>query len=268
MEYKPNEGRSNIQYIFHVFIKEDKKELKLYNALGVNTILNMESAIVGNLNYHYLKNHNFNKTLAKKQSDFLLNFSKDFDIQLDTMQYYFGSSHEEINSIKGLDFIIGHNGESFPSGKADPKNKIVYSFGLGEYYPHELIHVVLYKKYNNMHFWFDEGIATYFGMSRGKELDWHLKKVNTFLQSHQEIDLNDLLKYRIVDPLTDFKYALGGFLIKYAYEKGGYELIKKLLLAGSSETEFYEAIKTHLELDKNSLNSFIRNELKKRYDNK
>ncbi len=94
-----------------------------------------------------------------------------------------------------------------------------------------------------MHFWFDEGVATYFGMSRGKDLDWHLKKVNAYLLLHPALDLNNLTKLQNMDATTGFKYALGGFLIQYAYEKGGYPLIKILLNAGNTDAEFYNALK-------------------------
>ncbi len=75
--------------------------------------------------------------MAQKQSDFITKFAKNFDVQPDTVQYYFGSNHEELDNIKGLDFITGNSGEQWPFGKADAANKIVYSSGLGEYYPHE-----------------------------------------------------------------------------------------------------------------------------------
>jgi hypothetical protein len=184
---------------------------------------------------------------------------------MDTMQYYFGPTVDAINKIKGIDFIIGRNGEEFPSGKADQTNNIAYSCGLNEYYPHELIHLILHKRYKNSHGWFNEGVATYFGMSRGKPLEWHLKKVNTYLLSHPEINLNNLLELSNLDGETTFVYALGGFMVQLAYEKGGYELIKKLLLSGNTENDFYSACKTYFYIERNELNTYIRNELKKRF---
>jgi len=270
MEFKPEAATSNIQYIFHVYVKEQKGSFKLYNAIGINSALYLNHANIGYVHYHYPKSHLFNQALAQKQSDFITKFAENFEVQPDTVQYYFGANHEELDNIKGLDFIIRNSGEQLPFGKADVENKIVYSSGLGEYYPHELIHVILHKKYKNMHFWFNEGVATYFGMSRGKELDWHLKKVNTYLLLHPELDLNDLTKLqnKNMDATTGFKYALGGFLIQYAYEKGGYALIKILLNAGNTDAAFYNALKEHLGLEQSTLNTFFRSELKKRYEKK
>lgn len=268
IEFKPEEARSNIPYIFHVYVKEQKGNFKLHNAIGINTELYLNHATLGYIRYHYPESHPFNRALAQKQSDFMTTFAENFDVQPDTVQYYFGSNHEELDNIKGLDFITGNSGEQLPFGKADPAHNIVYSSGLGEYYPHELIHVMLYKKYKKTHLWFEEGVATYFGMSRGKDLDWHLKKVNAYLLLHPELDLNNLTKLQNLDATTAFKYALGGFLIQYAYEKGGYALIKILLDAGNTDAEFYNALKEHLGLEQSSLNTFFRSELKKRHKTK
>ncbi|MGV2480115.1 UNVERIFIED_CONTAM: hypothetical protein IGO34_25265 [Salmonella enterica subsp. enterica serovar Weltevreden] len=71
-----------------------------------------------------------------------------------------------------------------------------------------------------------------------------------------------------MDVTTAYKYALGGFLIQYAYEKGGYALIKTLLNAGNTDAEFYTALKEHLGLEQSALNRFFRSELKKRYEKK
>lgn len=268
MEFKPEAGKSNIQYLFHVYAKEQKGSFKLYNALDINTELYLNHTTIGYIRYHYPKSHSFNRALAQKQSDFITTFAKNFDVQPDTVQYYFGSDHEELDNMKGFDFIIRNSGEQLPFGKADPEHKIVYSSGFGEYNPHELIHVILYKKYKKTHVWFEEGVATYFGMSRGKDLDWHLKKVHAYLALHPELDLNHLTKLQNMDVTTAYKYALGGFLIQYAYEKGGYPLIKTLLNAGNTDAEFYNALKKYLGLEQSALNTFFRSELKKRYEKK
>lgn len=265
VEFEPKGAASNIQYMFHVYAKEQQGGFKLYNAIGINTALLLNHADIGYIRYHYPKSHVFNRALAQKQSELITKFAKNFDVQPDTIQYYFGSGHEELDNIKGLDFIIGNSGRQSPFGKADPANKIVYSSGLGEYYPHELIHVILHKKYKHPHLWFEEGVATYFGMSRGKDLAWHLKKVNAYLLLHPGLDLNDLTKLQNLDATTAFKYALGGFLIQYAYEKGGYASIKMLLNAGNTDTAFYTALKEHLGLEQSTLNTFFRSELQKRY---
>ena len=261
MEFAPNEGKSNVQYIFHVYAGMENGTMKLHNALAINTKLLLNSTTVGHIRYHYPKSHEFNIALAKKQDEFLVNLCTQFGVPPKTVDYYFAPTSEEIQRIRGFDFIIGDNGEQIPSGKADPENGIAYSAGLGEYYPHELIHILLDPHYPNCHLWIREGVATYFGMSRGKDLDWHLEKVNKYLLENPEIDLGNMLELRSLDQYTDFRYALGGFIVREAYKKGGYELIKQLMEAGWLDRDFYAGIEEHLGVQRDDIDQWIRGEL-------
>lgn len=253
---------SNIQYIYNVYAGEENGELKLFNPLKINTDINLNSTTVGFIRFHYLKTHTFDEVLAKKQNDFLVDFAKHFEVPTDTIDYYFAPTREELAQIRGFDFIIGINGEEIPSGRADATGRIVYSSGLAEYYPHEFIHILLYPHYPNGHWWIHEGVATYFGLSRGKELNWQLERLNRHLAKHPEINLDTMLQYRTVDQFTDYSYALGGWVVQKAYEKGGYGLVKKLLNSGKTSEDFYAAIEEHLGIKQEGLDETIKAELK------
>lgn len=214
MEFKPKDGKSNIQYIFQVYAGVENGKLKLFNPLEINTKLYFNSTTIGYIRYHYPIFHNLNYKLAKKQNDYLIEIRQGFKVNIDTVDYYFANYYSELLRVRGFDFLIGTSGDEIPSGKADPKNRIVYASGTGEYYPHELIHVLLNPYFSNCHLWINEGVATYFGMSRGKELDWHLKKVNTHLNNHSEINLDNMLELKTLDQYTEYRYVLGGYLIK------------------------------------------------------
>ncbi len=261
MEF-PRKGQvSNVQYIFHVYAAASGEELKLFNPLFINARLYLARSTVGFINFHYPKSHKFNLQLAQRQNDFLLELSESFGVAIDTIDYYFAPTTAAIQEIKGFDFIIGDNGIPIPSGKADAANRLVYSAGLDEYYPHEFIHILLNPAFPNCHLWINEGVATFFGMSRGQSLDWHLRRLHDHLRTHPEIDLNNMLKLRSMDRYTDYRYVLGGFIVRQAFTKGGYELIKALMNAGKTDEDFYAAIDRHLGLKRLSLNSRIRAEL-------
>lgn len=262
MKFKPKGEKSNIQYIFHVYAGMENEELKLFNALDINTKLHLNTSVIGYIKFHYPKTHTFNKALAKKQNDFLVDFSKNFDVPIDTIDYYFTSTNEEIQRIKGFDFLIGDNGEQIPAGRADSQNRIVYSAGLGEYYPHEFIHILINPHYPKCHLWINEGIATFFGQSRGKNLDWHLNKVKDHLVNHPEINLNNLLELRNLDQYTGYRYALGGFIVRKVFQKGGYNLLKKMMNSGTTDTDFYQTIEENLGIKQQDINAWIRNEIK------
>jgi len=265
MEFEPKEKTCNIQYIFHVYTGIENGELKLFNPLEINTKLNFNSTTIGYIKYHYPKFHDFNYELAKKQNDYLIGLSEKFKVNIDTVDYYFANSNTELLKARGFDFLIANSGIEIPSGKADQKNRIVYASGIGEYYPHELIHFLLNPHFPNCHLWINEGVATYFGMSRGKELGWHLKKLNKHLLEHPEINLNNMLELKTLDQYTDYRYVLGGLIIKKAFEKGSYELVKKMLNTGKEDTDFYSAIEKYLGIKRQELNIIIRQELKDKY---
>jgi hypothetical protein len=265
MEFKPKGKTCNVQYIFHVYAGIENGELKLFNPLEINTKLNFNSTTIGYIKYQYPKFQDFDYELAKKQNDYLINLSEKFKVNIDTVDYYFANSNAELLKARGFDFLIATSGEEIPSGKADPKNRIVYASGIGEYYPHELIHFLLNPHFPNCHLWINEGVATYFGLSRGKELGWHLKKLNKHLLKHPEINLNNMLELKTLDQYTDYRYVLGGLIVKKIFEKGSYQLVKKMLDAGEEDTNFYSAIEKYLGIKRQELNLIIRQELKEKY---
>ena len=266
MEFKPKNETSNVNYIFHVYAGKENGSLKLFNPLEINTKLYLNSTNIGYINYHYPKYHIFNYELAKKQHDYLVKLSKNFQVNINPVDFYFANTYGELLKIRGFDFLIGNSGEEIPSGKADPENRIVYTSGVGEYYPHELIHFLLNPHYKNCHLWINEGVATYFGMSRGKTLDWHLKKLNQTLLKHPEINLNNMLELKTLDQFTEYRYVLGGYVIQKVFEKGGYDLVKKMMLAGKNDTDFYNAIEKYLNIPRTDLNKTIRKELNEKYN--
>lgn len=257
-----NEEKSDIHCIFHLYAGLENGEMKLFNALKVNSELMMKTAKVGFLTYHYPKNHEFDLEKAELQNHFLIALADSFDVPVVDVDYYFAETTEEIQKIKGMDFSYGDNGEDIPTGRANAKDRMVFTSGAGEYYPHEIIHVLLNPHYPNSHLWINEGVATYFGMSRGKSLEWHLKKLNNHLSTHPEIDLNKMLELRSIDSSTDYRYVLGGYIVQKIFERQGYEGLKKALSGGKEEKDFYRVLEDQLDLKKNELNETLRKWIK------
>ena len=95
-------------------------------------------------------------------------------------------------------------------------------------------------------------------MSRGKELDWHLEKLQKHLLEHPEIDICEMLKLIRIDGSTGYSYLLGGYIVKCIYEEGGYELLKAAMWEGRAEADFYRLIKKYLGVKQKDINSIFR----------
>jgi hypothetical protein len=263
-EFKINDSTFVNPYIFHVYAKSTSPngELKLYNPLPINKELYMESEKIGNIEYIYPKSHVFNRKKAKKQYKEIKALAKKFDFTLSDYQFIFTNDRESMYRLGGYDFNFQSIGNEQPSGKADVKSRIVYSYGRGEYFPHELIHLFINPAWPRAHSWLIEGFATYYGGSRGETLDWHLKRLTDHLKNHPEVDLDNMLELRNMDVITGYRYVLGGYIIQLAYEKGGIKLVKKIMETGESDLELYTAIEDLLGINRNDLNEYIRKDLK------
>lgn len=263
-EFRISDSASITPFIFHVYAKKEKSSdsLKLYNPFPINKKLSMEEFTFKNITYIYPKHHAFNKSLAKKQYRIVRTIEKDFELSLENASFIFTSDRSSYFEMRGYDFHFQNNGVEYPSGNADVPNSTVYSYGCNEYYPHEIVHLLINPKWPNSHAWFLEGFATYFGGSRGKTLDWHLEKLNAHLINYPELDLNNLLELINMDDFTDFRYVIGGLFIKIAYEKGGTEMVKQIMTSENSDVGFYKTIESTLGVKKESINQYIRDYLK------
>lgn len=258
-------GKEDLYAIFDVYAGDDQGELKLFNALHVNKERLLEQKKVGCITYYYPKNHVFDMEKAVQQNVFLVDLAASFKVPIVDVEYYFAETNEEIQRIKGFDYLFGDNGENIPSGIAYIPDRMVFTNGAGEYYPHEIIHILLNPHFPNAHFWINEGIATYFGMSRGQKLDWHLEKLYHYLKVHPEIDLGNMLSLRNVDGSTAYQYVLGGFVVQLIFEKEGYEGLKKALNAGVSDVEYYALIEDILGIKRDSINTEFRAKISEKY---
>jgi hypothetical protein len=258
-----NDSVSVTPFIFHVYAKTEKSSnsLKLYNPIPINQQLYMSKCKIGFITYIYPLNYNFDKRLAKNQNKRIQKIAREFNWGLSNYNYFFTNDRKSFFELRGYDFHFENIGYETPSGRADVKNKIAFSYGCGEFYPHELIHLFLNPLYPNAHTWFIEGFCTYFGHSRGKSLEWHKQRVKNYLKNHPELNLNNLLELKNMDHLTDYRYVLGGYFIQLAYEKGGANTVKTLLSSGSSDEEFYKALESILGIKKDTLNEYIRTNL-------
>ena len=258
--YYKEDGSPYVLAIANYYAKRENGKFKLYNALTHNR-QNWNCSNVGWVDFYYPKDHTFDLEKADALNEFIERTCRTFGVYPKPFEYYLADDYDEIQKLKGIDYYMGMGGESVPKGKASG-NK-VYCGGLGEYYPHEVFHVQIDAHYPDKHFWVSEGLATFLAGSRGKSLQWHIKRTNNHLKENPRINLNDMLELDNLDPLTAYHYVLGGLIAKRIFEKGGWELIKKFMASGKTDMDYYIAIEKYLGIGKPELNVYLRKELER-----
>lgn len=222
----------------------------------------------GNITYIYPPAHQFSQEKATEMEAFNQKLSSLFKIDPLQFRYFITNSNIELYRLWGFDYAYDMFNMDTTGGVSTVYSKIIYSGNGSEYYPHELVHLYVFSwmgnEYSQSHDWFSEGIATYLGGSRGKELDWHLAVLKNYLDSIPKPDLSEMfeLKQKIGNS-TNLNYAVGGLLCKLAYEKGGMPAVKELLSSGQSNADFYRGVEQVLGVSKEDFGDFVYQEVEK-----
>lgn len=207
---------------------------------------------VRNITYWYPEYHNFNRKRADSLIRQTINLEKIWELKPIDITYYFANTFEEIQNLRGFDFSIGLGNRDKPSGISNDVDRIIYCAGIGENYFHEVVHIYLNKYFPKSPLL--EGLVVFYGRSLGQDLVWHLKRLNTYLIEHPEIDLNRLEDFWRMDNYTDPSAAIGGMLCDMAFKKGGLNGLKKLM----SHHTMDEVFKEEFDLKGNELNTWLR----------
>ena len=168
-----------------------------------------------------------------------------------------------MKKLKGFDFEPTMFYDNQIGGMADLANNAIYAGNDSEIYEHELIHLYADKKWpNNSHELFTEGLATYLGGSVGYPLDYHVKKIALYAQTHK-VDFSDLANLPPIDEYTNFQYTIGGLICKIVDKKSGLAGLTVLSASVESDEAFYRLAEQSLNITPYSLTEFIQHELEK-----
>ncbi|WP_196893964.1 hypothetical protein [Aureivirga marina] len=238
----------------------------------------LEHHKVGSINYYVHPFHKFDRKQAEKMNEFNRFMVKEFNTEPIEFDYFVANSARDIVDVWGYEYMVKMYIPEQTGGVASINNKMIYSGNNSEYYPHELVHLYTYQiAPRDYHFWIGEGIATFYGGSGGKSLDWHLEKLKKFLAENPDYDLSDIDKLAKQIPngeyMTDFRYVLGGFLMKKIYEKYGVEgFVDALQVGGGNVKEFHKEasndaffhfLDEKLGVNEKNFDTYIKKEMKK-----
>lgn len=275
--YIDDKGEIHLDTITSVYAKKfGNKYLLISSAEYYKDVL--EHHKVGNINYYVHPFHKFNIKEAKKMNEFNIFLAKEFNVEPMEFDYFVANNARDIVDIWGYEYVKRMYIPIQTGGVASVHNKLIYSGNNSEYYPHELVHLYTFDLVpKDYHFWIGEGIATFYGGSGGYTLDWHLEKLRVFLETNPDFDLSDIDKLNTQIPngeyKTDFRYVIGGFLMKKVYEKYGVNgFLEALQIEGGNVNEFHKLgsndayftfLKNKLGIEKNQFDSYMKEEMKK-----
>ncbi len=267
--YVLDTGNIEVLCSMNVYAKKENGQFKLYNSLPIYT-QDWQHKKTRSIQYHYLASHEFNTALADSMNIFIDDLKVKFEIDTTyAVAFYFADDWDVIQQAKGLDYYAGMGNIPKPQGRQNGLNKMVFSGAGSEWYPHELAHIYLYPEFPKGGF-FHEGIASLLGGHAGKLLEWHYKRMDSYLTEHPEINLDSLMDFYYMDNITNPKHVISGLLCQMALESGGMDKLKQLLTYGGSHQNYsfngnaYNAIEDVLGIKQENLNEIIRQELKDR----
>jgi hypothetical protein len=239
--------------IINTYFHRQQTQWFLVNNLTQYTS-NWSSDTVGYLTYRLPVSRRLNRAKAQQANTFLATLFHDFDIPPFPITYYVAADCEEVQHMKGFDYVVGM-GSSNVCGFYDEVNHLVYAGGLDEGYLHELVHVIN-PYFPKAHPLLLTGYSALRGGHFGHDLAYHKQRVRAYLATHP-IDLHNPLTFTSLDEKTNPQYVMGGIFCEAALRAGGLAKLKRLFSYGTSDEEFYTALKQEFKLEKKDLPRFI-----------
>lgn len=246
------ERKSNPWCISKVYAIKEGNVWKLQNALPVIT-KNWEKTKVGNIQFVYPFSHSFNHELAKASNSFCESLKAKFNfLNYSMFDFYITDNPDEMGKLLNFDFYFA----GYTTGVGLNENRILLS-GMGsEYYPHELVHMIL--PHNIRHPLIEEGFATWQGGARNKSFEENVRELAKFISSHPEINLDGIINNNDAWEAGGV-YPTGAILLDAVYKKKGASSVKELLDLPNDVKKIKSSLSVLLEVKEKDLNLFWKN---------
>lgn len=265
-QQNPASQSLDINHIISVYAKRVGEKYQFFNASQYHKEV-YENRNIGNVNYIIHPAHSFKEEEALKMDEFNQWIASLFETSPLSFDYVLANTSGEVAQMMGLDFFPLSYQAVQSGGMADNYNKIIYAGNNSAYYPHEVVHLYTYEKFGGQyHSWVDEGIAAHFGGSTGYKLEWHLQKLKTFLEENPDYPIEELSDLQTDIPngeyMTDFRYAIGGYLMRKIFKAEGMQGLFDALHAGREEEDYFTLLKEKLGIEKAEWGSYVKREMK------
>jgi len=235
----------------HYVAFDQAKKPYFINPLTLNAV-GWHTKKVRNITFYYPSYHQFNQVRADSLCNRLAKLEKDWSLTPIQVRYYLADTYDELIKLKGFDLSILMGNLDRPSGMSDDQDNQVFCGGLGENYFHEVAHLYLNHLYPNSPL--QEGLVVSMAGSMGHQVNWHLKRVNVYLQQHPKADLNQLEDFWYTDPYTNPGSAIDGMICNMVYKKDGITGLKRVM----TYTSYQDIFEKEFHVAKGQWNTYLR----------
>jgi len=258
------EGFSDPVAITDIYAKKNGSSFELYNALKINTE-KWQHHTVGSITFISPAYHTFDKEAAERLNRFVDSVAKNLGQKTKHVDYYYADTFEELTRARGFAYIKGEGNATHPQGYSEVYNSIVTASGAGEWYPHEFVHIYAFAPYKSADVMLHEGLATYLGGSHDHSLNWLARRADSVLRVWDDISIDTIFadtRNIAIDYEVGSNYLLGGIIVKEAFEKGGWDLVKKMMSNGPGIAKGrYAALKDLFGVEAKDAGTFLRSKI-------
>lgn len=248
--------KSNPWCITKLYAVKENNQWKLKNALSIQT-QQWKRKTIGKITFIYPPEHAFNEKLANKTHRFCDSIASKFKFpDWKPFDFYLTKSGDELGKLIGFDFFF----TGYTTGMGMNDRRILLSGFDSEWYPHEIIHLIVENK--SRHRMIEEGFATWLGGTMEKTFDERAKILAQELAHNDTITFDDILQSRWGWEFAAY-YTTGAILCKLAYDKGGVMEVKKLLETKPEDNQLIQSIAELLNIKATDVDTFMRVEILK-----
>lgn len=260
-------GEIHLDVISKVYAKRMEGEFLLISSAEYYKSI-LEHYRVGAIDYYVHPFHTFRREEAEKMNQFNQAMAEEFGVEPLAFDYFVANSARHIVEFWGYAYMNRMYNPAQTGGVASWRNNIIYSGNNSSYFPHELVHLYTYHVVpKDPHLWVGEGIATFYGGKAGHSLDWHLQRLRQFLQDQPNFDLSDINALRRSIPngehISDFRYIIGGLLMRKIYIKEGVDGLVEALQYGNTDESFWHLLQDKLGITRKGFDHYIKQELQR-----
>jgi hypothetical protein len=168
------------------------------------------------------------------------------------LDMYVTASMEEAQRAIGLDFFPAASADRGLGGRALPGGVLAGNPAYGEAYLHELTHAILGPTFPSRSRFFDEGVATWLGGSRGHTPQETYAQLREIQAARPTLTLAQVLTHDIPDAeaevITEAFYATGALVVDAVYRRAGIAGLRALAQLSGDPSVLLAGLPTQLGL--------------------